>query len=68
MFTVEQVTLMKMMYADSQTPDRKKIIKKLEAITDVEEDMQGLINDTTKQLKNIDDKAFQEIDFSLALD
>ena len=70
MFTVEEITLMKMY--TGFTPNRQALIKKLKTVipqfTDEEQEMKDLTGGVIRKLTAMNDKSFVNIDFSLALD
>lgn len=70
MFTVEEITLMKMY--TGFTPNRQTLIRKLKTVipqfTDEEQEMKDLTGGVIRKLTAMNDKSFVNIDFSLALD
>ena len=70
MFTVEEITLMKMY--TGFTPNRQTLIRKLKTVipqfTDEEQEMKELTGGVIRKLTAMNDKSFVNIDFSLALD
>lgn len=70
MFTVEEITLMKMY--SGFTPDRQSIINKLKAVVphfaDNEQEIKELTSGVIRKLTAMNDKSFESLDFSIALD
>ena len=70
MFTVEEITLMKMY--TGFTPNRQTLIRKLKTVipqfTDKEQEMKDLTGGVIRKLTAMNDKSFVNIDFSMALD
>ena len=70
MFTVEEITLMKMY--TGFTPNRQTLIRNLKSVipqfTDEEQEIKGLTSGVIRKLTAMNDKGFINIDFSLALD
>ena len=70
MFTVEEITLMKIY--TGFTPNRQSLISNLKSViphfTDEEQEIKDLTNDVIRKLTAMNGKSFVNIDFSLALD
>ena len=70
MFTVEEITLMKMY--TGFTPNRQTLISNLKLVipqfTDEEQEIKDLTGAVIRKLTAMNDKSFVNIDFSLALD
>jgi len=70
MFTVEEITLMKIY--TSFTPNRQDLIRNLKSVipqfTDEEQEIKDLTSGVIRKLTAMNDKSFVNIDFSLALD
>ena len=70
MFTVEEITLMKMY--TGFTPNRQTLINNLKFLmpqfTDEEQEIKNLTGGVIRKLTATTDKSFVNIDFSLALD
>ncbi|MEG0570376.1 MAG: transposon-transfer assisting family protein [Oscillospiraceae bacterium] len=70
MFTIEEITLMKM-YSGFR-PERKQILQNLEKVlphfTEVETEMKELTDGVVRKLTAMNDRAFEELNFNLALD
>jgi len=70
MFTVEEITLMKIY--TGFTPNRQALIRNLKSVipqfTDEEQEIKDLTSGVIRKLTAMHDKSFVNIDFSLALD
>jgi hypothetical protein len=70
MFTVEEITLMKMY--TGFTPKRQALIGKLKSVmpqfTHEEQEMKDLTGGVIRKLTAMNDKSFVNVNFSLALD
>lgn len=68
MFTIDELTLIKM-YSGLK-PERNQVIAALkEALPDVDEqEIKGNLTRIIQKLENMEDVAFQNLDFSLVLD
>ncbi len=70
MFTVEEITLMKLY--TGLTPNRQALISKLSAVlphfTEQEQEMKDFTGKVIRKLTAMNDQSFVTIDFSLALD
>ena len=70
MFTVEEITLMKIY--TGLTPNRQALISSLKSVipqfTEEEQEMKDLTGGVIRKLNAISNKGFVNIDFSLALD
>ena len=70
MFTVEEITLMKIY--TGFTPNRQTLIRKLKSViphfTDEEQEMKDLTGGVIRKLTAMNDNSYANINFSLALD
>lgn len=70
MFTIEEITLMKMY--SGLNPERKNVLKNLEKLlplfTEEENEVKELTQGVVRKLTAMNDKSFGEINFNLSLD
>lgn len=70
MFTIEEITLMKMY--SGLNPERQNVLKNLEKLlplfTEEENEVKELTQGVVRKLTAMNDKSFSEINFNLSLD